>query len=95
MGHTVGHLGCMPSIIVDFFKAGTVDGLDVSCAATDVSIPPFWIPTEAQPGSNSGSGISKVERIGTSGMKTTTITATIAAAIPTQKLDEIAIDTES
>jgi hypothetical protein len=44
MGHTVGHLGCMPSIIVDFFEAGAVDGLDVSCAATGVPIPPFWIP---------------------------------------------------
>ena len=44
MGHTVGHLGCMPSIIVDFFEAGSVDGLDVSCAATGVPVPPFWIP---------------------------------------------------
>jgi pimeloyl-ACP methyl ester carboxylesterase len=44
MGHTVGHLGCMPSIIVNFFEAGTVDGLDVSCAATGVPIPPFWFP---------------------------------------------------
>jgi pimeloyl-ACP methyl ester carboxylesterase len=44
MGHTVGHLGCMPSIIVDFIEAGTVDGLDVSCAATGVPYPSFWIP---------------------------------------------------
>ena len=30
--HTVGNLGCMPSIIESFVAAGTVDGLDVSCA---------------------------------------------------------------
>jgi len=41
MGHTVGHLSCMLSIVVDFFEAGTVDGLDVSCAATGVPYPPF------------------------------------------------------
>ena len=39
--HTVGHLGCMPGIIESFIDAGTVDGLDVSCAATDVPLPPF------------------------------------------------------
>ncbi len=39
--HTVGHLGCMPSIIDSFIEAGTVDGLDVSCAATGVPLPPF------------------------------------------------------
>lgn len=57
--------------------------------------PPRFPLSRAQPGSSSASGISKVARIGTSGMKTTTIAATIAAAIPTQKLDAIAIDTES
>jgi pimeloyl-ACP methyl ester carboxylesterase len=39
--HTVGHLGCMPSIVESFIDAGTVEGLDVSCAATDVPVPPF------------------------------------------------------
>jgi len=39
--HTVGHLGCMPSIVESFVAAGTVDGLDVSCAATSVPLPPF------------------------------------------------------
>jgi pimeloyl-ACP methyl ester carboxylesterase len=40
-GHTVGHLGCMPSVVVAFINAGTVDDLDVSCAATGVPLPPF------------------------------------------------------
>jgi pimeloyl-ACP methyl ester carboxylesterase len=40
-GHTVGHLGCMPSIVTAFIKAGTTAGLDVSCAATDVPLPSF------------------------------------------------------
>jgi hypothetical protein len=31
--HTVAHLGCMPSIVEAFIAAGTVNGLDVSCAA--------------------------------------------------------------
>jgi hypothetical protein len=39
--HTVGHLGCMPSIVESFIDAGTVEGLDVSCAQTDVPLPPF------------------------------------------------------
>jgi pimeloyl-ACP methyl ester carboxylesterase len=42
-GHTVGHLACMPSIVADFIDAGTAKGLDVSCAATDVPLPPFLI----------------------------------------------------
>jgi pimeloyl-ACP methyl ester carboxylesterase len=39
--HTVGHLGCMPSIIAAFIQAGSGVGLDVSCAATGVPLPPF------------------------------------------------------
>lgn len=39
--HTVAHLGCMPSIVESFIGAGTVTGLDVSCAATGVPLPPF------------------------------------------------------
>jgi pimeloyl-ACP methyl ester carboxylesterase len=39
--HTVGHLGCMPSIIESFIRAGAVDGLDVSCVSTGVPLPPF------------------------------------------------------
>jgi pimeloyl-ACP methyl ester carboxylesterase len=38
-GHTVGHRGCMPTIVAAFFKAGTVDGLDISCAATALPLP--------------------------------------------------------
>jgi pimeloyl-ACP methyl ester carboxylesterase len=30
-GHTVGHLGCMPSIIAVFLDAGSAAGLDTSC----------------------------------------------------------------
>jgi pimeloyl-ACP methyl ester carboxylesterase len=39
--HTVAHLGCMPSIVESFIASGTVAGLDVSCAATGVPLPPF------------------------------------------------------
>lgn len=39
--HTVGHLGCMPSIIGAFVEAGTVDGLDLSCISSGVPLPPF------------------------------------------------------
>jgi pimeloyl-ACP methyl ester carboxylesterase len=39
--HTVGHLGCMPSIIAAFIQAGSSAGLNVSCAATGVPLPPF------------------------------------------------------
>ena len=39
--HTVGHLGCMPSIITAFIQAGSTVGLNVSCAATGVPLPPF------------------------------------------------------
>ncbi len=31
LGHTVGHLGCLPSIVGAFFEAGSVAGLDTSC----------------------------------------------------------------
>jgi pimeloyl-ACP methyl ester carboxylesterase len=41
MGHTVGHLGCMPSIITAFLEAGVVDGLDASCVAGGVPLPTF------------------------------------------------------
>jgi pimeloyl-ACP methyl ester carboxylesterase len=39
--HTVGNVGCMPSIIESFIRAGTVGGLDVSCVANGVALPPF------------------------------------------------------
>lgn len=42
-GHTVGHLGCMPTLIDAFIDAGSVDGLDVSCVAA-MSPPPFQLP---------------------------------------------------
>ena len=38
-GHTVGHRGCMPTVVAAFFKAGTVDGLDVSCVANALLAP--------------------------------------------------------
>jgi pimeloyl-ACP methyl ester carboxylesterase len=31
--HTVGHLGCLPSIIGKFLDTGTADGIDTSCVA--------------------------------------------------------------
>ena len=31
LGHTVGHFGCLPSIVGAFFEAGSVVGLDTSC----------------------------------------------------------------
>ena len=43
LGHTVGHLGCLPSIVAAFFEAGSVDGLDTSCI--DEMMPtPFTTP---------------------------------------------------
>lgn len=39
--HTVGHLGCMPGVVSSFIDAGTAKGLDVSCMATGVPLPPF------------------------------------------------------
>ena len=31
LGHTVGHVGCLPSIVAAFFEAGSVDGLNTGC----------------------------------------------------------------
>jgi pimeloyl-ACP methyl ester carboxylesterase len=42
-GHTIGHLGCMPSVIDAFVIAGSTAGLDTSCVAT-MSPPPFQLP---------------------------------------------------
>lgn len=42
-GHTVGHLGCLPSVIDAFVTAGTVRGLDTSCVAS-MAPPPFMLP---------------------------------------------------
>jgi len=38
-GHTVGHRGCMPTVVAAFFNAGMVDGLDVSCVANALPAP--------------------------------------------------------
>jgi len=38
-GHTVGHRGCMPTLVAAFIKAGTVDGLDTTCALSAVPLP--------------------------------------------------------
>ncbi len=43
LGHTVGHIGCLPSIVSAFFETGSVVGLDTSCV--DRMTPtPFAIP---------------------------------------------------
>jgi len=33
--HTVGHLGCMPSLIADFLEGGSAAELDTSCATDE------------------------------------------------------------
>jgi pimeloyl-ACP methyl ester carboxylesterase len=43
-GHTVSHLGCLPSVVDAFIAAGTVDGLDTSCVRDGVPLPPFRLP---------------------------------------------------
>jgi pimeloyl-ACP methyl ester carboxylesterase len=43
-GHTVAHLGCLPSLVADFLETGTAAGLDTSCAATSVPLPAFATP---------------------------------------------------
>jgi pimeloyl-ACP methyl ester carboxylesterase len=40
MGHTVGHIGCLPDVVAAFLSAGTVDGLDTSCVDA-IEPPPF------------------------------------------------------
>ena len=39
LGHTVGHLGCLPSIVSAFFEAGSVAGLDTGCIGDMVPAP--------------------------------------------------------
>jgi pimeloyl-ACP methyl ester carboxylesterase len=43
-GHTVSHLGCLPSVVDAFVAAGSVDGLDTSCVTDGVPLPPFRLP---------------------------------------------------
>ena len=43
-GHTVSHLGCLPSIVDAFVAAGSVDGLDTSCVAAGMPLPAFRLP---------------------------------------------------
>jgi pimeloyl-ACP methyl ester carboxylesterase len=40
-GHTVTHLGCLPSVVDAFVEAGTSAGLDTSCVAGGLPLPPF------------------------------------------------------
>jgi pimeloyl-ACP methyl ester carboxylesterase len=40
-GHTVAHLGCMPSIVDAFIEGGTATSLDTSCVAEGVPLSPF------------------------------------------------------
>jgi pimeloyl-ACP methyl ester carboxylesterase len=42
-GHTVAHLGCVPSIVSAFIQAGTAEGLDTGCVA-DMTLPAFATP---------------------------------------------------
>jgi pimeloyl-ACP methyl ester carboxylesterase len=43
-GHTVSHLGCLPSVIDAFVAAGSVERLDTSCVADGMPLPPFRLP---------------------------------------------------
>jgi pimeloyl-ACP methyl ester carboxylesterase len=43
-GHTVSHLGCLPSIVDAFVAAGSVDGLDTSCVIDGMPLPAFRLP---------------------------------------------------
>jgi pimeloyl-ACP methyl ester carboxylesterase len=44
-GHTVAHLGCLPTVVDAFIAAGTVEGLDTSCVDEGgVPVPPFRLP---------------------------------------------------
>ena len=43
-GHTVSHLGCLPSLVDAFVAAGSVEGLDTSCVADGMPLPPFRLP---------------------------------------------------
>jgi len=43
LGHTVGHVGCLPSIVGAFFEAGSVTGLDRSCIL-EMALNPFTTP---------------------------------------------------
>ena len=42
-GHTVGHLGCLPTIVAAFVAAGSAKHLDIACVRS-VSVPPFALP---------------------------------------------------
>jgi pimeloyl-ACP methyl ester carboxylesterase len=44
-GHTVSHLGCLPSIVDAFIVAGSAAGLDSTCAAISVA-PAFKLPAD-------------------------------------------------
>jgi hypothetical protein len=37
--HVIGHVGCMPSVIAAFVDAGTVTGMDLSCAPRTLGQP--------------------------------------------------------
>ena len=43
-GHTVSHLGCLPSVVDAFIVAGTAKGLDTSCVRDGVPLPSFRAP---------------------------------------------------
>lgn len=43
LGHTVGHLGCLPQVIDAFVLAGSTAGLDTSCVAS-MTLPTFQMP---------------------------------------------------
>ena len=43
LGHTVGHIGCLPTIVSAFFEVGSVAGLDRSCVL-EMTPAPFTTP---------------------------------------------------
>ena len=44
-GHTVGHLGCLPSVVDSFFESPDVETIDASCVSRDgVPLPSFQMP---------------------------------------------------
>lgn len=41
-GHSVVNVGCVPTLVTDFIRAGTLDALDTSCVQA-IKPPPFWV----------------------------------------------------
>ncbi len=41
-GHSVVNVGCVPTLVTDFIRAGALDALDTSCVQA-IKPPPFWV----------------------------------------------------